>query len=137
MNRMCPSEKALSEYLADFLPAKEKDKIEEHLVKCTACRALLFEAHIVTNKFDIKYFSRKVFSLFKKNFFLILFFLSFTLSFLLPNHFLQLLILSVMTGIKWATDSRTDKMLIMVHKALKSSDSDEPSGSRQDHSNKR
>ncbi|MDP8258790.1 MAG: zf-HC2 domain-containing protein [Candidatus Aadella gelida] len=136
MNRMCPSEKALSEYLADFLPAKEKDKIEEHLVKCSACRDLLFEAHIVTNKFDIKYFSRKVFSSFKKNFFLILFFLSLTLSFLLPNHFLQLLIVTVITGIKWATDSRTDKILIMVHKAMKSGDSDELSDSMQDHFNK-
>ena len=41
--------------------------------------------------------------------------------------FLQLLVATILLGIKWITDSRTTKMLIMIHDAWKRGDEKETS----------
>ena len=124
MNRMCPSEEMLSEYLSGVLLEKDKAKIEEHLAQCTECRKVLAQAHDILKKPDIREIRNNIFRWFKGNKWLIGSALSLVLSFLFSRYFLQFLAASLLMGGKWIIDSKTTKMLIMIHEAWKSEDKD-------------
>ena len=55
----------------------------------------------------------------KINIYLILAIAAFTLSFITGRYFLQLLVATLLLGAKWITDSKTTKMLVMIHEAWK------------------
>ena len=53
------------------------------------------------------------------NIYLILAIISFGLSFVTPRYFIQLLTATLLLGAKWVIDSKTTKMLVMIHEAWK------------------
>jgi hypothetical protein len=53
------------------------------------------------------------------NLYLIFAVLSFALSFMVPRFFIQLLVATLLLGAKWIIDSKTTKMLVMIHEAWK------------------
>jgi len=129
MNRMCPSEEILSAYLSNTLPYDQKIWIEEHLIKCDKCRILIADTHKIVNEFDLKHSLRHILSLFTHNIFLMISLVTLVLSFLFPEYFLQFLTASVLSGIKWIVDSKSIKMLIMIHEAWKHGNKDNLSDS--------
>lgn len=122
MNRICPSEKTLSEYMAGALKEEEKVELEKHLASCSVCRRLLAEAHEVTSKFSARETMHSVLQRITKNKWLIASSIALILSFLVPRYFLQFLAASLLAGAKWITDSKTTKMLITIYEAWKSGD---------------
>lgn len=44
---------------------------------------------------------------------------AFAASFLVPRYFIQLLVATLILGIKWIVDAKTTKMLVMIHEAWK------------------
>ena len=53
------------------------------------------------------------------NLYLILAVIAFSLSFVTPRYFVQLLVATLVLGIKWVADSRSTKMLIAIYDAWK------------------
>jgi hypothetical protein len=53
------------------------------------------------------------------NLYLILAIIFFVSSFAIPRFFLQFLVATLLLGAKWVTDSKSTKMLIMIHEAWK------------------
>lgn len=122
MNRICPSEEILSEYISGILSPADKSEFEKHLAACTECRQLLAEVHDCLDGPDIRQIYRNVLCWVKKNRWLIGAATAFLCSFLFPGHFLQFLAACLILGIKWVIDAKTAKMLIMVYEAWKSKD---------------
>jgi len=125
MNRICPSEEILSEYLSGTLRQEDVLLLEEHLIKCESCRELLADAYHITSKRDITELLHKTRNWIKKNKWLIGAFVSFILSFILPRYFLQFIAAFVVLGAKWVLDAKTTKTLIMISEAWKRGDKDE------------
>lgn len=55
----------------------------------------------------------------KINIYLVLAVMSFILSFVFPQYFLQFLTATLLLGIKWVADSKSTKMLVMIYEAWK------------------
>ena len=55
----------------------------------------------------------------KINLYLLFAIVCFALSFVTPRYFLQLLAATVVLGAKWIVDSKSMKMLVMIHEAWK------------------
>lgn len=106
-----PSEEALADYLSGMLPVGKRKHVEEHLAVCHECLATVVSAHESVRRKEMK--MKKI------NTYLVLAILSFTLSFIIPRFFLQLLVATLLLGIKWVADSKSTKMLIMIHEAWK------------------
>jgi len=124
MNRICPSEEILSEYLCGALSGEAKDELERHLASCADCRRLLAEAHdVVKRPVLLRALSRAAGSM-RRNLWLAGAACSFLLSFIYPRYFLQFLVACLIMGGKWIMDSRTSRILIMVQEAWKSGDRD-------------
>ncbi len=117
-----PTEFELAEYLSNSLGQKEKELVEDHISGCHRCLDMVVSAHESVKLFRKKHhIKKKRGSIMKKmNFYLILAVLSFILSFIAPRHFLQFLVATLLLGIKWVADSKTTKMLVMIHEAWKS-----------------
>jgi len=127
-NRLCPSEKILSEYLGNALSVKDSAKTEEHLAGCTECRKLLAETHDILSRPDPGETIRAVFRWIGKNRWFFGAFISLIFSFLLRKYFLQFLAACLLMGGKWIIDSKTTRMLIMIHEAWKHGDKDKAGG---------
>ncbi len=124
MNRICPSEEVLSAYLADALSAEEKERVERHLARCRICRRTLSEAYDILSKPDFREKIRDILKSLAKNLWLACSVLFFALSFVFSKYFLQLLVASLLMGGKWIIDSKSARMLIMIHEAWKHTDKD-------------
>jgi len=122
MNRICPKEETLSEYLAGILEENEKNDLEKHLAGCANCRQLIAESHHMTTKLDVRELAANITHWISKNKWGISSAISLLLSFVIPRYFLQFLTASTITGAKWIIDSRTTKMLFMIHEAWKKGD---------------
>lgn len=122
MNRLCPSEEILSEYISGVIDEKTRFEVEKHLVTCHDCRKILVETYDVINSFDISEIWRSFLHAFSTNRWLIASSLAFLASFIFPRHFLQFLTASLLTGAKWILDAKNTRMLIMIHEAWKSGD---------------
>lgn len=124
MNRLCPTEELLSEYLAGTVSGEERELVEKHLASCDKCRMLLAEAHAVLETPDLHEIFFNLKKWLRKNTWLVIATSSLTASFFFREHFLQLLTVSILSGVKWIIDSKTTKMLITVYEAWKKSSSD-------------
>ena len=122
MNRICPSEETLSEYLYGALDGDRRDEIEEHLASCAGCRRLVAEAHDVVRTPAAVKAARKALSFVRGKAWLALSAAAFILSFIYPRHFLQFLTACLLMGAKWIMDSRTARILVMIQEAWKSGD---------------
>ena len=123
-SRICPSEELLSEYLSGCLHPEDKPDVEKHLAGCAGCRKTIVEAHEILNKPDIRQIKREILNWLKTNRWLLGAMILLILSFMFPKYFLQFLVACLLMGAKWIIDSKTTKMLIMIHQALKSGDKD-------------
>ena len=122
MNRICPTEEVLSEYLCGALQGEEKESLEKHLAGCASCRHLIAEAHNVIKRPALAGIARRAFELFMNNQWLAASAFFFLLSFIYPKYFLQLLAACLITGAKWVVDSRTSRIMVMIKDAWKSGD---------------
>jgi len=116
-----PAEIELASFLDGSAPAKEKERLEDHIACCEECLAKIVSAYEAVEKFNKKGPAKnKRSQIMKKiNLYFILAAVSFALSFIMPRYFLQLLVATVLFGIKWIVDAKSTRMLVMIHEAWK------------------
>ncbi len=119
MNRICPLEECLSKYLSGTLKGEQHTRLQEHLAECDVCRKLVVEAYEVLTLPDVKNYLRSLGKHILTRKWLIFSILFFILSFIVPGYFFQILSISLVTGIKWAVDSKPGKTLIFIRDAWK------------------
>lgn len=122
MNRICPEEEKLAEYISGLMSGEELVSMEEHLDRCDSCRKLAFEAHEIITRPDCGRMVRRIFGYFQKNLWIVLAAVFFLCSFIFRGYFLQLLALTVISSLKWIIDSRNTRLLVTIHEAWKRGD---------------
>ena len=117
-----PLEAELADYLSGSLKARDKEKISCHLADCPDCLGRVVLAYDSVKEFrkDEERNKRKGGFMKGINIYLILAVMTFLLSFITPAYFLQFLVATLILGAKWVVDSKTTKMLVMIHEAFKS-----------------
>ncbi len=116
-----PDDIVLADYLSGILPQEGRDMIEAHISDCCECASKVAGAYRVVNKLK----KGKAIKLRNINVYLVLAIITFVLSFTLPRYFIQFLVATLIFGVKWVVDSKTQKMLVMIHEAWKNGDKDE------------
>ena len=114
-----PAETELAELLSGTLTPEKKKNIEEHVAACDECLATIVSAHESVEEFNAKRNKREGSPMKKFNIYLVLAIISFSLSFIMPRHFVQFLVATLLFGIKWIVDAKSTKMLIMIYEAWK------------------
>lgn len=116
-----PTDVALADYLDGLLSRERRAQIEAHVAACDECRNKMVCAYESVRSFKktMPADKRKVKPMGRINLYLILAIISFALSFVIPRFFLQLLVATLLLGAKWIIDSKTTKMLVMIHEAWK------------------
>lgn len=105
----------LADYLSKDLSGADRQRVEKHIASCDECRE-----KAVTAYESVKIFKKLGGNFMKKlNIYLILAIISFALSFIESRFFLQFLTATLLLGIKWVTDSKSTKMLVMIYDAWK------------------
>ncbi len=119
--RIHPTELELSDYLDNRLDAKRRGAVEEHLASCDQCLGTIVAAHDAVEEAGTSTRKKKgLKEIMKKiNIYLALASISFALSFVYPRYFMQLLVATIILGIKWVVDAKTSKMLVMIYDAWK------------------
>ncbi len=113
--RAHPKESELADYLSNILTGENKKRVEDHIACCNDCLDNAVSAHE-----SIKTFKKGKPKIMKKiNLYLILAAASFILSFVFQRYFVQFLTATLLLGIKWITDAKSTKMLIMIYEAWK------------------
>jgi hypothetical protein len=119
MNRICPTEEILSEYLSGCLSHEDRLRLERHLAGCDACRRLLVEAHEILKKPALYDIGKRILDIIKGNYWLTGAAVGLFLSFVFKKYFFQFLAVSTMMSAKWIVDSRAQKTLVMIHEVWK------------------
>ncbi|MFA6142189.1 MAG: zf-HC2 domain-containing protein [Candidatus Omnitrophota bacterium] len=116
-----PADTELADFLDDALSRNERHKIEEHIASCDECLGKIISAHESVDLFKRQGGSRSGKANFMKkiNWYLVLAIISFTLSFVFARYFIQLLVATLLLGIKWIVDAKTTKMLVTIYDAWK------------------
>ena len=118
-----PTEVELADYLSKSLSGKEREKVEAHIAGCDECLDKVASAYN-----SVKSLKKRKANIMKRiNIYLILAVISFVLSFAFRQYFLQFLTATLLLGIKWVVDSKSTKMLIMIHEAWKKGGAEEAS----------
>ena len=116
-----PTGVELADFLENHLGGKERVHLEDHVASCEECLAKIVSAYESVREFEKDGNSRKgKRNIMKKiNLYLILAVLSFLLSFALPKYFAQFLLATLLLGIKWISDAKSTRMLVMIYEAWK------------------
>ena len=116
-----PTDIALADYLDNLLSLEDRRLVEAHAADCDECRNKMVSAYESARSFrkSPPTNKRKAKPMGRINLYIIFTIISFTLSFIIPRFFLQLLVATLLLGAKWITDSKTTKMLVMIHEAWK------------------
>ena len=116
-----PADVMIADYLDNLLSAKERAEVEAHVAACSECLIKMVSAHESVKSFNKTALSgkRKANPMGRINLYLIFAIISFTLSFIVPRYFIQLLTATLLLGAKWVADSKSTKMLVMIHEAWK------------------
>lgn len=116
-----PMDTVLADYLDNLLSREERERVEAHSAACDECRAKMACAYESVRSFrkTMPAGKRKAKPMGKINLYLIFAIISFALSFTFSRFFLQLLAATLLLGAKWIADSKTTKMLVMIHEAWK------------------
>ena len=111
----------LAAYLCGDISKDARKRVEAHLSNCEACLDTLVSAQESVAEFNRnKLFKKRKDAIIKKlNIYMLLACISFVLSFITPRYFIQLLAATLLLGMKWVVDSKTTKMLVMIHEAWK------------------
>ena len=126
---MHPNANSLAGYLDKTISAEERRTVESHIASCGECLKAITAAHETISSFknDKKKNSRRRRIIKKINPYLALAIAFFLFSFITPRFFIQSLVATLVFGIKWVADSRSTKMLVMIHDAWKRGDDKEAS----------
>ena len=124
---LCLSEVELNDYLSGVLSEEKRLEIENHLKDCGACLEKLAFAYQTVEEFNKLKGEKIMKSSWKKNLWFFGAVLAFTLSFFVPRYFVQLLVGTILMGVKWIFDSVNARILIMIYDAWKKGGSDEAS----------
>jgi hypothetical protein len=108
-----PTDLLLADYLDKRLSPSQRKEIEAHVIACDECLNKMVCAYETVKS------QRKEKSMGKVSLYLIFAAISFLLSFIVPRFFLQFLVATLLLGAKWVADSKSTKMLIMIHEAWK------------------
>ena len=114
MIRHHPADEELADFLENRLTQCDRERIMTHIASCDDCLKTVISAYE-----SVKYRTKKEGGAGKINYYLVFAILSFTLSFALPRYFIQLLAATLLLGAKWVVDSKSTKMLVMIHEAWK------------------
>lgn len=116
-----PEEELLSAFMDGSISEIERLKIERHISACDECLSIIVSAHESVGIFKKKNGVKKeVHKIMKKiNIYFVLAAVCFMMSFAVPRYFLQFLVATMVLGAKWVIDSKSVKMLIMIHEAWK------------------
>ena len=121
-NIICPAAHTLNGYLNNSLSKDEYRETELHVSGCPYCLFRIAEAAKALKKDSLIKKIRDAMARLARNtnIWILLSILGFCLSFILPRHFIQFLVMTVLFGIKWIIDNKNTKMLIMIHEAWNS-----------------
>lgn len=116
-----PTAIELADYLEGRLAGSRRTEIETHLASCGECLAAAVAAHEAVNECGKTKRKKKwgFGSMKKLNIYLIIAIIAFALSFMVPRYFVQLLVATLLCGMKWIVDSKSTRMLVMIHEAWK------------------
>lgn len=110
-----PTEAELADYLSKHLSDDDKRKVEDHIATCSECLKRTVSAYE-----SVKLFKKREARAMKKiNIYLVLAVVSFILSFVFRQYFVQFLTATLLLGIKWIADAKSTKMLVMIYEAWK------------------
>lgn len=115
--RAHPTENELADFLSGTVTAGDRKRLEDHIAGCGACLENMVSAYESVKEF--KRTKEKGSIMKKMNPYLISAIIVFILSFIFPSYFVQFLVAAIILGMKWITDSKSTKMLIMVYEAWK------------------
>ncbi|NQU95966.1 MAG: zf-HC2 domain-containing protein [Candidatus Omnitrophica bacterium] len=117
----CLRDVEINDYLNGAVSEEKKAGIENHLKDCGDCLEKLAFAYKTVEEFSGKKYKgeKSMKSMWKKNLWLFASILTFTLSFLVPRYFIQLLVATILMGTKWIFDSVNARILIMIYDAWK------------------
>ncbi|MCX5678350.1 MAG: zf-HC2 domain-containing protein [Candidatus Omnitrophica bacterium] len=116
-----PAEYVLADFLAGGLSKDKREQLEKHLSSCDQCLNIIVAAHEAVTAFDKKRPFKKLreITMKKINIYLLLAIISFSFSFITPRFFIQLLVATLLLGMKWVADSKSTRMLVMIYEAWK------------------
>ena len=116
-----PAETELSDYLAHLLTGEVEKRIEDHIACCPECLEAIVSAYESVKMFNKNKRGKKgKDNIVKKiNIYLVFAVISFLLSFIVPQYFIQFLVATLLLGIKWIVDAKSTKMLVMIYDAWK------------------
>jgi hypothetical protein len=110
-----PTESELADYLSKASVGEKRKRVEDHIACCNDCLDNAVSAYR-----SVKTFKKRKIPIMKKiNVYLILAIVSFILSFVFRDFFLQFLTATILLGIKWIADAKSTKMLVMIYEAWK------------------
>jgi hypothetical protein len=124
-----PTEADLASFLEGSLRTEEKNRLEDHIAACGECLEKIVSAYEAVRSIDKRIPKKRGNGNFMKkiNIYLLLAVISFSLSFITPRCFLQLLVATLLLGTKWIVDAKSTKMLVMIYEAWKKGDEKEAS----------
>lgn len=116
-----PTERELSDYLDHLTTGEAKRMVEEHIACCSECLTAVVCAYDSVRIFkkEDKNIKGRANIMKKINIYLTLAIVSFILSFAAPRYFAQFLVASTLLGIKWISDAKSTRMLVMIYDAWK------------------
>jgi len=115
----CISPADLNAYMTGSLPAVKRKETESHISSCPYCTYMVAEAYAAVRGTRTSPRGGSNIMKTKIDIWLILTAIMFILSFFFPKYFIQFLVGTVLFGMKWITDNKNTKMLIMIYEAWK------------------
>ena len=117
----CVTDIELNDYLNNELSSENKERIEKHLKECNECLEKLVFAYNTVKEYDEPKLKgeKSMKKDWKKNIWLIGAIVAFILSFVVSRYFIQLLVATILMGMKWIFDSINARILIMIYDAWK------------------
>jgi hypothetical protein len=117
---ICVSDIQINDYLAGSLSENDRKVLEEHLTQCKEClEKMVFAYRVVEECQNEKKGAKPMKSSWTNNLWLAGAILAFALSFFIPRYFIQLLVATILLGVKWIFDSVNARILIMIYDAWK------------------
>jgi hypothetical protein len=124
LTKMHPTENDLADFLSKSLSKAAADRVRSHISRCDECLAAAVSSYEASASGGspsgnggpagrIKAIMKRL------NIYLALAIISFILSFAVPRYFVQLLVATLLLGVKWVADSKSAKMLVMIYEAWK------------------
>ena len=111
----CLTTDEICSYVNKTVSLKEKKVLEAHLATCYNCLDNVVSIH----DFNRSFTNKRRWELKKEIIFVIIAMICFISSFVISRFFLQFLAATIIFGMKWIVDSKTNRLLVMIYDAYK------------------